>query len=77
MQVPEYIAIDKNPGLARHTKSMGVINTDKQARTKYIIQRDKILAEKQNMAIALEEIEHLKTEVSTLKNLVQQLLSHK
>jgi hypothetical protein len=71
--IPEYITIDKTPGLARHTKSMGVVNTDSQSRTKYIIQRDKIFKEKQIMENALRDIEILKSDVYKLMLMVQTL----
>jgi hypothetical protein len=49
---------------------MGVVNHDKQARTQYINQREKIINDQ-------KVIEQLKTDVLELKNLVQQLLDHK
>ena len=70
MIIPDYIKIENRPGLCRHTKSMGVVNHDKQARSQYITQREKILNDQQ-------VIEQLKTDVSELKILVQQLLNHK
>ena len=73
-RIPEYLPINGNPGLFRHTKSMGVINSDTLACKRYKTQRDKILKEKLTMEKALGEIETLKNEVTELKSLVYQLI---
>jgi hypothetical protein len=68
--LPDYIPISNIPNLARHTGSMGVVNTDKQARTRYIIQRDKILMEKNLLHKAIEEISFLKNDLNELRKIV-------
>jgi hypothetical protein len=72
-----YIPIDKNPGLYRHKSSHAVVNTDVQARNRYKLQKEKVLADKQKLDNATSEIASLKSEVADLKSLVYQLLKDK
>jgi hypothetical protein len=69
----KYLPIDKNPGLHRHLGSHAVVNTDVQARNRYIIQKEKILADKQKLDTALDEIQTLKEQLSQLTKLVIRL----
>ena len=68
--LPQYLPIENNPNLARHTNSMAVVNLDKQSRIQYRIQKERILREK-------EDINNLRKEVDDLKNLVMELLAQK
>lgn len=63
MVIPEYIQIEIDHSLARHTGSMAVVNTDIAALRRYRAQRDRILNDK-------SEIQTLREEVMELKRLV-------
>ena len=69
--MPEYVPINNIPNLSRHVSSMGIVNTDKQARTRYIIQRDNILNEKKLLKEAIFEISNLKSDLNQLREIVQ------
>lgn len=73
--LPEYLQIENNPGLARHTHSMGVINTDKQSKTRYIIQRDRILKDKSLLTQAINEVSNLKRDLNDLREIVQHYIN--
>jgi hypothetical protein len=68
---PDYIEIENNPGLLRHVNSMGIINTDLQARNRYLIQKKKIMEEKQLLSGALYEVSNLRKELDGLKKIVE------
>jgi hypothetical protein len=67
MIIPDYLPITNNPRLFRHTNSRGVINTDKQARSQYIIQKNRILGDRELLNNACKEIANLKADVAFLK----------
>lgn len=64
---PKYVAVANHPELKRNSTNMAVVNTDTQAKQRYILQRDKILQEKQR-------ITSLETKVDNLTILVTQLI---
>lgn len=57
----------KEGKFVRDTNSMGLINTDMNAKEEYLIKSKIIKAQK-------EEINNLKAEISEVKNLLKQLL---
>jgi hypothetical protein len=69
--LPEYIKIDNNANLARHTSSMGVVNLDKQALSHYRIQKARILEEKKLLNNTIDQISELRSELDGLKQLVK------
>jgi hypothetical protein len=68
--LPDYIPINNNLNLSRHIDSYGIINTDKQSRTRYILQREKILTEKKLLSDAIVEIGNLRSDLNQLKEIV-------
>jgi len=73
-EIPEYLPIDNVPHLERHTKSMGLVNTDKEEKKKYRISRDRILQEKKLLSDAVREINILKSELAGLKQIVMKYM---
>ncbi len=60
--------IKDNPKLLRNNYSKAIINTDSEAYEKYIIKKQRILEEKNNM-------NNLRAEVNELKDLVKNLIN--
>jgi hypothetical protein len=72
--LPAYLPIDNQPNLQRHTASHGVVNTDTQAKIRYIQQRDRILNEKRQFLEVQEELGGLKKEFLSLRSLVEKYI---
>lgn len=63
-----YHQIKDNPKLLRNNYSKAIINTDNEAYEKYIIKKQRIVEEKNNM-------NSLRAEVNELKDLVKNLIN--
>ena len=64
----DLISVEGNTSLKRDISSNAIVNTDKNSYEEYLIMRQKKIEER-------TEIEIIKTEISELKTLLQQVIS--
>jgi hypothetical protein len=74
MQIPEFIPIENSTSLVRQTSSMGVINTDIGAKTRYRAQRDRILSDKRQISETTEQINMLRKQLNELSEIVHRCI---
>jgi hypothetical protein len=60
------VQIDNTTNLERDTNSMGIVNTDRSARERYLKTKEKIISER-------EELDNLKKRLAKLEHIVSML----
>jgi len=70
----EYIKVKDQPGLSRDPETNGIINTNKSQYEEYISRRKTKLSESQRVGELESDVEMIKNDLETIKNLLHQLV---